>query len=392
EDGGLDPTLVEDRRSDQLLSEFLGLRGSELCPVFGFARNTYYMLALQVVVGYLVLKLCVLLYAYLEPDGGDADARRAAQADEQPAGASPRQRGSSPRRLLRAAAPEEPPPRARVPASRPAPGRAEAEDDDPRRVFDTARAWASSPHATLPGGKALSSAEKLYLYGCFKQATDGDCVGSYPWTEEARAQSEWQAWHSQKGTSRAEAMRRYGAKLDEIAPHWREQAGLTFRDRLARGPPPEPHAAAAPLESHQGDRWPPLGEDEPDEDQKIQALSDEFHERLAKILEDRRQKELLELQKEMRKASMDSMVPAADSSQDEPVQLEAGCSLPCQEEEPSRPSMAPVVYWVWQAVMAIILLSLMAANMIGSEGRSLDKMRGASTWSHYNLFIFAFIN
>lgn len=78
--------------------------------------------------------------------------------------------------------------------------------------FASAAAWVAA-------AADLTNTEKLALYGCYKQATAGDCPAKQPWGMEASMK--WQAWREHLGTPRAEAMLRYVAALDRTAPSWR---------------------------------------------------------------------------------------------------------------------------------------------------------------------------
>mmetsp|Transcript_657 Transcript_657/g.1314 ORF Transcript_657/g.1314 Transcript_657/m.1314 type:complete len:323 (+) Transcript_657:1-969(+) len=92
----------------------------------------------------------------------------------------------------------------------------EAATEDPpdelQAEFTRAAAWVSQ-------ASDLATTAKLALYGCYKQATSGDCPPQRPWGMEASAK--WEAWHEHRGASKAEAMRRYIEALGRAAPAWR---------------------------------------------------------------------------------------------------------------------------------------------------------------------------
>ncbi|OWZ22057.1 hypothetical protein PHMEG_0003300 [Phytophthora megakarya] len=56
---------------------------------------------------------------------------------------------------------------------------------------------------------AVSDADKLQLYGLFKQATVGDCRASAPSAFRPVERAKWSSWHKLSGTSKQEAQRRY---------------------------------------------------------------------------------------------------------------------------------------------------------------------------------------
>jgi hypothetical protein len=282
----VDPKMTEDHRSDRLLSDFLGLKDSELCPVFGFDRNTYHLLALQVITSFLILKLCTLLSTFLPYLIQDR-----------------RQELLSP----------EPSP---------------IEDDrcaTPPREPD--------PLATLRSEQELGSA----LGSTLRPVSLED----QPFTSDMRL-------------------------------------AMQTRSR------PQTHLSTS------------MSDDEPrsmmqGEDREIQALNEEFQDRLARILEDRRQKE----QEEMKRAADESLM--AKQAEFELSQLEAAenISLPpvvMDSEQNMIIPIVPVVYWAWQVIMALVLLCAMLFSMTHYDGKWTQLMRSRGAWSHYNLFIFAYIN
>eukprot|EP00929_Paragymnodinium_shiwhaense_P069337 TRINITY_DN34982_c0_g1_i1.p1 TRINITY_DN34982_c0_g1~~TRINITY_DN34982_c0_g1_i1.p1 ORF type:complete len:360 (-),score=70.24 TRINITY_DN34982_c0_g1_i1:277-1284(-) len=90
---------------------------------------------------------------------------------------------------------------------------ADAFRDDLAEHFQEACGYASSEAAS-----ALSNDVKLALYGCYKQATVGNCPPSKPWGMESGLK--WDAWKAHSGESPATAMRGYMAVLDKAVPGW----------------------------------------------------------------------------------------------------------------------------------------------------------------------------
>ena len=60
--------------------------------------------------------------------------------------------------------------------------------------------------STTPG-----QAEQLKLYGLYKQATKGDPDSKRPGMTKIRERAKWDAWTTNKGTSKDEAMTKYMA-------------------------------------------------------------------------------------------------------------------------------------------------------------------------------------
>ena len=54
-----------------------------------------------------------------------------------------------------------------------------------------------------------STAEKLILYGLYKQVTVGDINISKPWAIQVEASSKYDAWCKNKGLSKAKAIEKY---------------------------------------------------------------------------------------------------------------------------------------------------------------------------------------
>jgi diazepam-binding inhibitor (GABA receptor modulating acyl-CoA-binding protein) len=60
-----------------------------------------------------------------------------------------------------------------------------------------------------PPNPNTSTEEKLKFYSYFKQATEGDAMGTQPWAVQFEARAKWDAWAALKGMSKAEAMQGY---------------------------------------------------------------------------------------------------------------------------------------------------------------------------------------
>lgn len=56
----------------------------------------------------------------------------------------------------------------------------------------------------------------LQLYGLFKQATEGDVLGTRPGFSEMVARAKWDAWSELKALSQDNAMRQYVGLVDEL--------------------------------------------------------------------------------------------------------------------------------------------------------------------------------
>ncbi|KAK9806361.1 hypothetical protein WJX72_011425 [[Myrmecia] bisecta] len=60
---------------------------------------------------------------------------------------------------------------------------------------------------TLPD--STSNADKLILYGLFKQANVGDCNTSKPGVFDQKGRAKWDAWDKLKGKDKDTAMEEY---------------------------------------------------------------------------------------------------------------------------------------------------------------------------------------
>jgi len=58
-------------------------------------------------------------------------------------------------------------------------------------------------------GIGPTNAEKLMMYGLYKQATEGDCKTVQPWAVQLEARAKWDAWNANKGMSKHNAMTSY---------------------------------------------------------------------------------------------------------------------------------------------------------------------------------------
>merc|ERR1712194_510673 len=63
---------------------------------------------------------------------------------------------------------------------------------------------------------------KLKLYGCYKQVSAGNAPIDR--SRGMEAGYKWEAWHENRGLTRAEAMARYVTALDALAPEWRDES------------------------------------------------------------------------------------------------------------------------------------------------------------------------
>lgn len=112
--------------------------------------------------------------------------------------------------------------------------------------FEAAVSWVGG------NGGELSTSAKLALYGCYKQATVGDCPPDCP--RGIEASYKWNAWREHAGTLRVEAMRKYVATLRGVAPSWVPPSGP---GGLVLAPPAEtsqdePHMQLGPSVSTLG--------------------------------------------------------------------------------------------------------------------------------------------
>jgi len=65
--------------------------------------------------------------------------------------------------------------------------------------------------------KEASNADKLVIYGLFKQAKEGDVKGDRPGMFSMEARAKWDAWSANKGMKDEEAMEKYIAEAERQA-------------------------------------------------------------------------------------------------------------------------------------------------------------------------------
>ena len=73
----------------------------------------------------------------------------------------------------------------------------------------------SAKKLVAQSGKVTKS-NILYLYGLYKQATEGDCTMEQPWHCQVEAYGRWEAWKKNRGMSRRVAMEKYIEKVNEV--------------------------------------------------------------------------------------------------------------------------------------------------------------------------------
>jgi acyl-CoA-binding protein len=61
-----------------------------------------------------------------------------------------------------------------------------------------------------------SNGDLLFLYGLYKQATQGDCDIPQPWAVQVEARAKWEAWNKNKKMDTFTAMRNYIDKVEEL--------------------------------------------------------------------------------------------------------------------------------------------------------------------------------
>lgn len=66
------------------------------------------------------------------------------------------------------------------------------------------------------GPVQLDNDTKLFFYGLYKQATEGDVKGAQPWAVQFEARAKWDAWNSRKGMSADDCKKLYVEKLVEV--------------------------------------------------------------------------------------------------------------------------------------------------------------------------------
>ncbi|XP_065429276.1 diazepam-binding inhibitor-like 5 [Chrysemys picta bellii] len=62
----------------------------------------------------------------------------------------------------------------------------------------------------------ISEQEKLEIYSLYKQATIGDINIPCPCATDVTGKAKWEGWNGRKGMSKADAMKNYIAKAEEL--------------------------------------------------------------------------------------------------------------------------------------------------------------------------------
>jgi diazepam-binding inhibitor (GABA receptor modulator, acyl-CoA-binding protein) len=84
---------------------------------------------------------------------------------------------------------------------------------------------ASAPNAGESAPIRPTTADKLRLYGLFKQATLGDNTVAAPWVWQLTERAKWQAWTSRAGMSERDAKSAYVAAVAALLPSPSDAAG-----------------------------------------------------------------------------------------------------------------------------------------------------------------------
>ena len=64
--------------------------------------------------------------------------------------------------------------------------------------------------------KVPTNAEKLQLYGLYKQATEGDNTNSAPWAIQVEARAKWDAWNLNRGKTNEDSMNEYIVLVNKL--------------------------------------------------------------------------------------------------------------------------------------------------------------------------------
>jgi acyl-CoA-binding protein len=64
--------------------------------------------------------------------------------------------------------------------------------------------------------KNLDNETLLYIYGLYKQATEGDCNIQKPSFFDPKGSAKWNAWNENLGMDKITAMRRYVRRINKI--------------------------------------------------------------------------------------------------------------------------------------------------------------------------------
>ncbi|XP_074869788.1 diazepam-binding inhibitor-like 5 [Carettochelys insculpta] len=62
----------------------------------------------------------------------------------------------------------------------------------------------------------ISEQDKREIYSFYKQATVGDINIPCPHANDVQGKAKWEAWKERKGMSKADAMKNYIAKTEEL--------------------------------------------------------------------------------------------------------------------------------------------------------------------------------
>lgn len=88
-------------------------------------------------------------------------------------------------------------------------------------IFDEA-----AKYLTKASKLKLSNDQKLRFYALFKQVTVGPCNTPKPSLLAMYDRAKWSAWNDLGKMSKDEAIVRYVAELEKVAPSWRQESGV----------------------------------------------------------------------------------------------------------------------------------------------------------------------
>eukprot|EP00245_Coleochaete_scutata_P006116 TRINITY_DN20270_c0_g1_i2.p1 TRINITY_DN20270_c0_g1~~TRINITY_DN20270_c0_g1_i2.p1 ORF type:complete len:113 (+),score=23.36 TRINITY_DN20270_c0_g1_i2:32-340(+) len=77
-----------------------------------------------------------------------------------------------------------------------------------------------------PPQEGATNETKLKYYSLYKQATEGDVVGTQPWAVQFEARAKWDAWNAVKGMPKEEAMQEYINLLAADDENWEQHPAL----------------------------------------------------------------------------------------------------------------------------------------------------------------------
>mgnify|MGYP001028432497 CR=1 FL=1 len=66
----------------------------------------------------------------------------------------------------------------------------------------------------------LTDADKLSLYGYYKQANEGKCNTKRPGMFDFTGKAKWDAWNAVGDMSKVDAMKRYSEEIHRLIPNW----------------------------------------------------------------------------------------------------------------------------------------------------------------------------